>query len=150
MSETPTVNTKGSILSQIGNDSVMKGTGFDRTKHMPPRLNNKGLNIDARAMQGNKLRNAGQSNILETSDKNSKIPDWWTKTEKSNLNGSRTEMIQRRREMGKPDLSYDLDGDGVVGNRDFVLAKIFDKDQDGKLNQQERKQAEEAIKAGFD
>ena len=56
-------------------------------------------------------------------------------------------MIQRRREMGKPDLSYDLDGDGVVGNRDFVLAKIFDKDQDGKLNQQERKQAEEAIKA---
>ena len=134
MSETPTVSVKGSILSQIGNDSVMKGSAFDRTKHMPPRLNAKGLNIDARALQGNKLRNAGQSNILESTDPSSKIPEWWTKTDKTNLNASRTEMIQRRREMGKPDLSYDLDGDGVVGNRDFVLAKIFDKDQDGKLN----------------
>ena len=43
-------------------------------------------------------------------------------------------------------MSYDLDGDGVVGNRDYVLAKLFDKDQDGKLNQQERKNAEDAIK----
>ena len=43
-------------------------------------------------------------------------------------------------------MSYDLDGDGVVGNRDYVLAKLFDKDQDGKLNEQERKNAEDAIK----
>ena len=33
-----------------------------------------------------------------------------------------------------PDISYDLDGDGVVGNRDFVISKIYDKDKDGKLN----------------
>ena len=26
------------------------------------------------------------------------------------------------------DLSYDLDGDGIVGNRDLVLSKLFDKD----------------------
>lgn len=45
-----------------------------------------------------------------------------------------------------PDISYDLDGDGYVGNRDFVLAKVFDKDGDGKLNQTEKLQALEAIK----
>jgi len=33
-----------------------------------------------------------------------------------------------------PDLSYDIDGDGVVGNRDLVLGKLFDKDGDGRLN----------------
>ena len=55
-------------------------------------------------------------------------------------------MVERRRQNQKPDMSYDLDGDGVVGNRDFVLAKLFDKDQDGKLNEQERKNAEEAIR----
>ena len=31
-------------------------------------------------------------------------------------------------------MSFDLDGDGVVGNRDLVLSKMFDKDGDGKLN----------------
>ena len=41
---------------------------------------------------------------------------------------------------------YDLDGDGVVGNRDLVISKLFDKDGDGKLNAEERRNAEEAIK----
>lgn len=44
-------------------------------------------------------------------------------------------------------MSFDLDGDGYVGNKDFVLSKIFDKDGDGKLNEQERKNADEALKA---
>lgn len=25
-------------------------------------------------------------------------------------------------------------GDGIVGGRDYVIAKLFDKDKDGKLN----------------
>ena len=45
-----------------------------------------------------------------------------------------------------PDISYDLDGDGYVGNRDYVIAKVFDKDGDGKLNESERKNALDAIK----
>ena len=48
------------------------------------------------------------------------------------------------------DLSYDLDGDGIVGNRDLVLSKIFDKDKDGKLNAEERRNADEAIRNGID
>lgn len=46
-----------------------------------------------------------------------------------------------------PDMSFDLDGDGYVGNKDYVLSKVFDKDGDGKLNAEERKNALEAIKA---
>lgn len=46
-----------------------------------------------------------------------------------------------------PDMSFDLDGDGYVGNKDYVLSKVFDKDGDGKLNAEERKNALDAIKA---
>lgn len=44
-----------------------------------------------------------------------------------------------------PDKSYDLDGDGFVGNRDYVIAKNFDKDQNGKLNASERLAAMTAV-----
>ena len=43
-------------------------------------------------------------------------------------------------------MSFDLDGDGIVGNRDLVISKLFDKDQDGKLNAAERAAADEAIR----
>lgn len=43
-------------------------------------------------------------------------------------------MQANRRKEFVPDISFDLDGDGVVGNRDLVIAKLFDKDGDGKLN----------------
>jgi hypothetical protein len=44
-----------------------------------------------------------------------------------------------------PDKTYDLDGDGLVGNRDYVISKHFDKDQDGKLNATERHAAMTAV-----
>jgi hypothetical protein len=37
-----------------------------------------------------------------------------------------------------PHHSYDLDGDGIVGGRDLVISKLFDKDKDGRLNTAER------------
>ena len=55
-------------------------------------------------------------------------------------------MEERRKFANKPDPSYDLDGDGIVSNRDMFLSKLFDKDRDGKLNPVERKNAEEAIR----
>jgi hypothetical protein len=42
-----------------------------------------------------------------------------------------------------------LDGDGHVSQKDLFLSKHFDLDKDGKLNQTERKNAEEALKTGF-
>ena len=51
------------------------------------------------------------------------------------------DIQNKRRTDYVPDISFDLDGDGVVGNRDLVLSKLFDKDCDGKLNAEERKNA---------
>jgi len=39
-----------------------------------------------------------------------------------------------------------LDGDGYVGNKDFVVAKYFDKEEKGFLTQEEKEQAIEACK----
>ena len=61
-----------------------------------------------------------------------------------------SELKNNRKMDSLYDLSYDLDGDGVVGNRDLVISKLFDKDKDGKLNASERRNAEEAIRNGID
>lgn len=61
-----------------------------------------------------------------------------------------SELKNNRKTGSLYDLSYDLDGDGVVGNRDLVLSKLFDKDKDGRLNAEERRNAEEAIRNGID
>ena len=56
------------------------------------------------------------------------------------------DVLKNRKREWVSDISFDLDGDGFVGNRDLVLSKLFDKDNDGKLNAEERKNALEAIK----
>lgn len=43
-----------------------------------------------------------------------------------------------------------MDGDGVVGAREYFLAKRFDLDGDGKLNDQERKNCIAALENGFE
>ena len=58
--------------------------------------------------------------------------------------------MELRKKSVQPDISFDLDGDGQVSCRDFVLAKLFDADKDGKLNEQERANALEAIKNGIE
>ena len=83
------------------------------------------------------------SNIL-TQDV--RIPDWWSRpgqTEEEKK--TRTKISQQRRAERIPHISYDLDNDGYVGGKDYVVAKQFDKDGDGKLNEEERKAAFEAI-----
>ena len=56
------------------------------------------------------------------------------------------DVLKNRKREWVSDISFDLDGDGFVGNRDLVLSKLFDKDNDGKLNAEERQYALEAIK----
>ena len=59
---------------------------------------------------------------------------------------TRTILMQERKLEKRPDLTYDLDGDGVVNQRDLALAKHFDKDNDGRLNTAERDAALKALK----
>ena len=54
------------------------------------------------------------------------MPTWWQKG--ANPNRTYQEVATKRRKEFVPDISFDLDGDGQVGNRDLVIAKLFDKD----------------------
>ena len=87
-------------------------------------------------------------NILK---ENIRIPDWWSKPGMQEADiKTKTKMIAQRRSEFIPDLSYDLDGDGVVGNRDLVISKIHDKDKDGKLNAREREEAMRSLHGGIE
>lgn len=37
-----------------------------------------------------------------------------------------TKLKEYRKAEALPDISYDLDGDGLVGGRDYVVARRFD------------------------
>jgi len=54
------------------------------------------------------------------------------------------ELKEKLKRDNKPDISYDLNNDGVVDEREYFIAKRFDGNTDGKLEPKER---EEAIKA---
>ena len=75
-----------------------------------------------------------------------KIPNWWGSPDNPNRRTDLTQVKEHRRAQSKPHISFDLDGDGYVGNRDYVIAKHFDKDGDGMLNAQERAAADQAMK----
>jgi hypothetical protein len=59
-------------------------------------------------------------------------------------------MLEERHLLKQPDISYDLDADGIVGVRDYLLAKRFDKDEDGKLSPPEHRAAISALKNGYE
>lgn len=142
--QNPFEATSKSILKNTGTVDFTKqmSQSFDRSMHQPFRLDNKGFNNDV----GQKDWAKGNQNIGFGASEEVKIPTWWQKGEKANPNRTFTDMQRNRRKEFVPDISFDLDGDGQVGNRDLVLSKLFDKDGDGKLNAQERKNAEDAIR----
>jgi hypothetical protein len=59
---------------------------------------------------------------------------------------TRTRMLETRKKEVIPDGSYDLDGDGFVGGRDYVVARRFDEGFKNYLTPAERTQAIEAVK----
>ena len=73
-----------------------------------------------------------KTNILAS---NVRIPEWWSKPGiPEDLRETRTKLIVNRKRDALPHISYDLDGDGIVGGRDYVIAQKFDVDGDGRLN----------------
>jgi len=70
---------------------------------------------------------------------------WQNKFNDGSEPKTRSKLIEKRKKEKIPDISYDLDMDGFVGGKDYVLAKRFDLDGDGKLNEIEKKQAYDAI-----
>ena len=55
-------------------------------------------------------------------------------------------MMEFRRKENVPDVSYDLDGDGLVGGRDYVIARKFDTGFKNYLTNDEREKAFEALR----
>ena len=52
---------------------------------------------------------------------------------------TRTRLLENRKVEALPDISYDVDGDGFVGGRDYVVARRFDQGQKNFLTAEERK-----------
>ena len=73
------------------------------------------------------------------------LPEWNKKVEYR----TRTELMQARKAEQIPDMSYDLDGDGVVDQRDYFYGKLFDKDHNGLLTKEERSKAVKALNNNY-
>ena len=86
---------------------------------------------------------AGTSNL--------KWPNGWFKNETpQEMKLTKSKLMEKRRMEFCPHPSYDLDGDGSVSNLDFLIAYRFDKDKDGILDEEERRECIKALKAGYE
>lgn len=110
---------------------------FDHLSHQPPRIDEFGFN----KVYKPKITDDG-INALRSEPK---LPAGW-KDKPDQKIWTNTELSLQRRADNMPHASFDLDGDGHVGDRDYFLAKRFDKDGDGKLNAKEKAEAIAAIK----
>lgn len=63
---------------------------------------------------------------------------------------TRTQLLEDRRKEGIPDITYDLDNDGQVSGRDYCMARKFDKGFKNYLTKEEKEEAIEALKNGFE
>ena len=127
---------------QSPNDNKQTFPTFNPLTHIPPSYDIYGHQIPPNP-------NQSRYNILAEKD-NIKVP-WDTKNQLyKSTPMTRTKLLERRKKERIPDISYDLDGDGFVGGRDYVLSKRYDVDGDGKLNEIERKNALEGIENGVE
>jgi len=58
---------------------------------------------------------------------------------------TRTKLLENRKRDAMPHISYDLDGDGFVGGRDYVVARRFDQGCKNYLTEDERSKAFQAL-----
>lgn len=61
-----------------------------------------------------------------------------------------TKLKEIRKKEILPDLSYDLDGDGFVGGRDYVVARRFDEGFKNYLTEEERAKVKKALQEGYE
>lgn len=61
-----------------------------------------------------------------------------------------TKMKELRKREFDADISYDLNGDGAVSSKELWIASRFDKNKDGILEPEERKECLEALKNNYE
>ena len=127
---------------QQRNEPIPTYPTFNPLTHIPPSYDLYGHQIPIN-------RNKVQYNILSEKE-DIKTPWDSTNPLSQSTPMTRTKLLELRKKENIPDISYDLDGDGYVGGRDYVLSKRFDVDGDGKLKKKKKKNALEAIKNGVE
>lgn len=59
-------------------------------------------------------------------------------------------LLAKRRATNAPDASYDLNGDGVVDQKDYLISRAFDSEKKNYLTSDEKEKAINAIKNGLE
>ena len=139
-SSIPQQNIENPVQNQPNQPENPQINKFNPLTHIPPKYDIYGFLKPKPANADNNIR----YNILSEKDK-IKIP-WEENLQQSHSPMTQSKLLELRKKARIPDISYDLDKDGYVGGKDFVLSKIYDLDQDGKLNEIEKKNAYEGIK----
>ncbi len=62
---------------------------------------------------------------------------------------TKEELLTARKKDAAPDMTFDIDGDGVVSAEDWTYARKFDTDGDGMLSEKEHQQAMEMMRKEF-
>ena len=70
-------------------------------------------------------------------------PSWWHSDRPVR---TKSHLRRERKKEFIPDPSFDLDGDGIVSQKDLFFASMFDKDRDHKLNEVEKRNALKALR----
>ena len=145
---------------------------FDPLIHKPPRLDRYGFNTDPMSVR-NMLNRQAKNILTEKIDipkwwsgkvitsipspkDEEKKPEGATQKSRSasmtqagfgslQEKMTRTKLIEKRKKEALPDLTYDLDGDGFVGGRDYMVARRFDKGNKNYLTKDERESVFKAL-----
>ena len=125
---------------QPTNTQIQRNYSFNVNNHIPPKYNIFGYMLPAYKRQ--------KAEYILSQKESTKSP-WNYSTKNESNTKTQQELIEYRKKQKITDISYDLDKDGYVGNKDFVIAKLYDKDNDGKLNESEQKAAYEGIAKGI-
>ena len=78
------------------------------------------------------------------------MPKGWSRPGTVKTGKTMRDLKMIRKNEGIPHPSFDVDGDGQVSQKDYFIAKHFDKDRDGRLNTEELSTARKALKDGYE